>query len=155
MGGKDQSYLRQVAPGPLPHVPPGPNSRDIPPSNQSPPSHSTVPGPPKLPPDPSSKAERGPSFSPGEPWAGVHPPGLRNASSSSGHSPAENWPWADPRKSQAERNQSARNAGSAAAAAVSMSSLGEVSSSFAKRCGEGRNRGETPAPEVHAGRLPG
>lgn len=48
-----------------------------------------------------------------------------------GHSPAENWPRADPRRGQGERSKSATKTGSAAAA-VSMSTLGEVSSRFAK-----------------------
>lgn len=52
-----------------------------------------------------------------------------------GHSPAENWPWADPRSGHGERSKSATKAGSAAAA-VSMSTLGEVSSRSAKSCPE-------------------
>lgn len=47
------------------------------------------------------------------------------------HSPAENWPWTDPRRGHGDRSQSATKAGSAAAA-TSMASLGEVSSSVAK-----------------------
>lgn len=69
------------------------------------------------------------------PWRGATAPRREPVAGGSrrGHSPAENWPWADPRRGQGERSKSATKAGSAAAA-VSMSTLGEVSSSFAKSC---------------------
>lgn len=66
-----------------------------------------------------------------------HPPDL---------SPAENWPWTDPRRGHGDRSQSATKAGSAAAA-TSMASLGEVSGSFAKSL-RGK-RGEIRQSDVH------
>lgn len=103
-------------------------------------------GQPKLPPNPCPprpppRPRRRDGFSPREPRAGGIRPAFRNPSRSHahlpGHSPAENWPWADPRGDRGERSKSATKTGSAAAA-VSMSTLGEVSSSFAKSCPENR-----------------
>lgn len=93
---------------------------------------------------------------------------LQGPGSHRGHSPAENWPRADPSSGPGERSKNATKAGSAAAA-VSMSTLGEVSSSFAKSCpgdrseihdrGAGRASrgasGASPAARRHFSRLRG
>lgn len=107
---------------PLPDlVPPDTNSQDRPGFNLHPPPRENAsripsPGNQLVPPPSEFKAEDG------------HRPQMPHTPN---HSPAENWPWTDPRRGHGDRNQSATKAGSAAAA-TSMASLGEVSSSFAK-----------------------
>lgn len=121
MGRGDKSYLRRGAPSPGPRGPPGTNSGDICPSAPCPPT----PGRESFPSSPSLW-----------PWRAASAP-LRGPGRHRGHSPAENWPRADPSRGHGARSQSATSAGSAAAAG-SMSTLGEVSSSFAKSCPEDR-----------------
>lgn len=124
MGRNEESYLRHGAqsgaPRPTWHKVGGPLS--------------VCPFPPPPKPLPTGPGEES-DPSPGKPQVGgTH----RGSGRPLGHSPAENWPWADPRSGQGERSKSATKAGSAAAA-VSMSTLGEVSSRFAKSCREARS----------------
>lgn len=69
-------------------------------------------------------------------------------------SPAENWPWTDPRRGHGDRSQSATKAGSAAAD-TSMASLGEVSSSFAKSLRGERGEIHQPAASPASWRARG
>lgn len=127
MGREDKSYLRPRTPSPGPRVPPGTNSGDISPSALCLPRPPAPQGCESVP-QSSSPAPARSRCTPREPGG-----------SRRGHSPDENWPWADPRRGHGERSKRATNAGSAAAA-VSMATLGEVSGSFAKSCRADRSK---------------
>lgn len=123
MGRERKSYLCPGTHSSWPRVPPDTNSQDRASSNLHPHTHAKRTPPGSLAPAPAISQ----FFLPLSPRLGT----ATDPDDPPDHSPAENWPWTDPRRGHGDRSQSATKAGSAAAA-TSMASLGEVSSSFAK-----------------------